>query len=43
VTLRLTRGARVEDAPWAPTTRSDLTVVLRRTSLTTRIVREPTS
>jgi hypothetical protein len=39
VTLRLTRGARLEDGPYTGTSRSDLTVVLRRTSLTTRVER----
>jgi len=37
VTLRLTRGARLEDGPYAGISRSDLTVVLRRTALTTRV------
>jgi hypothetical protein len=41
VTFRLLRGARVKEGPYTARTRSDLTVVLRRTSLRTRIVREP--
>ena len=41
VALRLSRGARLEDGPYRATTRSDVVVVLRRTSLSTRVVREP--
>lgn len=41
VALRLARGAELEDGPYRGRTRSDVVVVLRRTSLSERVVREP--